>query len=150
LSLVVTAGSLTLVVGPNGAGKSTLLKTIFGFLHANRGEIWFRGQRIDALAPHVIKSLGIGYVPQELNIFPLLTVEENLRMGGWTLRRELARLTAALERVYETFPVLALRRREPAGALSGGQGRMLGLAREMMTAPALMLVDEPTAGLAPN
>src|SRR5262249_16685564 len=84
-----------------------------------------------------------------INVFPLLTVEENLRMGGWIFRRDRTRLNAALDRVLETFPVLAQRQREPAGALSGGQGRMLSLAREMMIAPELILVDEPTAGLAP-
>jgi len=150
LSLTVAPGSLTVVVGPNGAGKSTLLKTIFGFLHGHRGEIRFRGRRIEALRPPAIKALGIGYVPQEINVFPFLTVEENLLMGGWMLRRDRTRLAAAIEHAYETFPMLAQRRREPAGALSGGQGRMLGLAREMMSAPTLMLVDEPTAGLAPN
>ncbi len=150
ISLTVVPDSVTLVIGPNGAGKSTLLKTIFGFLGAHRGTIRFRGEDIAALAPYRVKALGIGYVPQEINIFPLLTVEENLRMGGWTIRRDEARLKAQLARIYEVFPVLAERRRAPAGDLSGGQGRMLSVAREMMTEPKLMLVDEPTAGLAPN
>jgi ABC-type branched-subunit amino acid transport system ATPase component len=150
LTLAVSAGSLTLVIGPNGAGKSTLLKTAFGFLKAHAGSIAFKGERIEALDPSRIKARGISYVPQEINTFPLLTVEENLRMGGWILRRDPARLKRQVERIYETFPVLAERRRAPAGHLSGGQGRMLSVAREMMTEPALMLVDEPTAGLAPN
>ena len=150
LSLTVAGGSLTLVIGPNGAGKSTLLKTVFGFLKAHAGTIAFQGERIDALDPSRIKGLGISYVPQEINTFPLLTVDENLRMGGWILRRDPGRLKRQMETIYDTFPVLAERRRAPAGNLSGGQGRMLSVAREMMTQPVLMLVDEPTAGLAPN
>jgi ABC-type branched-subunit amino acid transport system ATPase component len=150
VSLSVAAGSLTLVIGPNGAGKSTLLKTIFGFLKAHGGTIRLGEHRIERLEPHEVKTFGVGYVPQEINIFPVLTVEENLRMGGWTLRREPARLKAQLAKVYELFPVLANRRRSPAGDLSGGQGRMLSVAREMVAEPRLLLVDEPTAGLAPN
>ena len=149
VSLSAAAGSLTLVIGPNGAGKSTLLKTIFGFLKAQNGTIRLREHRIEKLEPHEVKALGIGYVPQEISIFPLLTVEENLRMGGWTLRREPARLKTQLAKIYEVFPVLADRRRSPAGDLSGGQGRMLSVAREMVAEPKLLLVDEPTAGLAP-
>jgi ABC-type branched-subunit amino acid transport system ATPase component len=150
LSLTVAPGSLTLVIGPNGAGKSTLLKAIFGFLKAQRGAIRFRGEDIAGLSPAQIKRRGIGYVPQEINIFPLLTVEENLRMGGWILRGDKALLDVRMAKVYDVFPVLAERRRHRAGALSGGQGRMLSVAREMMTEPPLLLVDEPTAGLAPN
>jgi ABC-type branched-subunit amino acid transport system ATPase component len=149
LSLSVAAHSLTLVIGPNGAGKSTLLKTIFGFLRPHRGAIRLAGQAIEGTAPHRVKSLGVSYVPQEINIFPLLTVEENLRMGGWTLRRDRARLRRQLARIYDIFPALAAKRRDAAGDLSGGQGRMLSVAREMITEPRLMLVDEPTAGLAP-
>ncbi len=150
LSLKARARSVTLVIGPNGAGKSTLLRTIFGFLKPHRGEIRFCGERIDGTEPYRAKSAGISYVPQEINTFPHLTVDENLRMGGWTLRRDKRRLSARLERIYETFPALAARRTSPAGDLSGGQGRMLSVAREMVTEPALMLVDEPTAGLAPS
>ena len=150
LSLEAAEGRLTLVIGPNGAGKSTLLKTVFGFLRPHAGRISFRGAPIAGLRPAAVKRLGVGYVPQEINTFPLLTVEENLRMGGWIFRRDKARLKRQAERIYDTFPALAERRRAPAGALSGGQARMLSVAREMMVEPALMLVDEPTAGLAPN
>jgi ABC-type branched-subunit amino acid transport system ATPase component len=150
VSLSAAARRLTLVIGPNGAGKSTLLKTIFGFLKAHNGTIRLREHRIEKLEPHEVKAFGIGYFPQEINIFPLLTVEENLRMGGWTLRREPARLRTQLAKIYEVFPVLADRRRSPAGDLSGGQGRMLSVAREMVAQPKLLLIDEPTAGLAPN
>jgi len=150
MSLTVSPGGFVLVIGPNGAGKSTLLKSVFGLLTVHRGGIALGGQSIAGLAPHEIKRLGVSYVPQELNTFPHLTVEENLHVGGWTLRRDKVRLKDRLARIYEIFPVLAGRRREKAGSLSGGQGRMLSVAREMITEPKLMLVDEPTVGLAPN
>ena len=150
LSLAVDRGSLTLVIGPNGAGKSTLLRASFGFLPPHRGAVDFRGERIEGIEPYAVKALGISYVPQEINTFPHLTVEENLRMGGWILRKEKLRLKEQIGKIYEIFPILAERRGNRAGDLSGGQGRMLSVAREMMTDPALMLVDEPTAGLAPN
>ena len=150
LSLAVMPESVTLVIGPNGAGKSTLLRTVFGFLTPQAGSIRFQGMPIHGLEPAEIKRRGISYVPQEINTFPHLTVEENLRMGGWVFRNDKARLKRQMERAYALFPALAERRRRPAGDLSGGQGRMLSVAREMMTEPALLLVDEPTAGLAPN
>ncbi|HEX3883362.1 MAG TPA: ABC transporter ATP-binding protein [Stellaceae bacterium] len=149
LSLRVAPAGLTLVIGPNGAGKSTLLKTAFGFLHPHQGRIRFAETEIAGAAPHAVKRLGISYVPQEINIFPLLTVEENLRMGGWVFRRDRTRLKARIEAIYGIFPALAEGRRQPAGNLSGGQGRMLSVARELMTEPKLLLVDEPTAGLSP-
>jgi ABC-type branched-subunit amino acid transport system ATPase component len=150
MSLAVPAGGFVLVIGPNGAGTSTLLKTVFGLLAPHRGTISFDGQAIAGLAPHEVKRLSLSYVPQELNTFPHLTVEENLRVGGWTIRNDAHRLKREIGRVYEIFPVLAERRRDKAGGLSGGQGRMLSVAREMITEPRLMLVDEPTVGLAPN
>ena len=149
VSLAAAARNLTLIIGPNGAGKSTLLKTVFGLLKAHAGTIRLGERHLEKLEPHEVKAFGIGYVPQEISIFPLLTVEENLRMGGWMLRREPARLKTQLAKIYEVFPVLADRRRSPAGDLSGGQGRMLSVAREMVAEPKLLLVDEPTAGLAP-
>ena len=150
LSLRVAPNSMSLVIGPNGAGKSTLLRVVFGILKPHAGSIRFRDEPISALDPFEVKARGIGYVPQEINTFTHLTVEENLRMGGWIFRRDKARLRRQMDRVYEIFPPLAERRRTRASSLSGGQGRMLSVAREMMTEPALMLVDEPTAGLAPN
>jgi ABC-type branched-subunit amino acid transport system ATPase component len=150
MSLTVPKGGFVLVIGPNGAGKSTLLKTVFGLLGAHRGGIALEGQAIANLAAHEIKRLGVSYVPQELNTFPHLTVEENLKVGGWTLRKQPALLKERIAKVHEIFPVLAERRRAKAGSLSGGQGRMLSVAREMITEPRLMLVDEPTVGLAPN
>ena len=149
LSLAARGGSLTLVIGPNGAGKSTLLRAIFGFLKPHAGAVRFMAESTMGLQPYEVKARGISYVPQEINTFPGLTVDENLRMGCWTFRRDRPRLAAQLDKIYGVFPVLAERRRTRAGDLSGGQGRMLSVAREMMSDPKLMLVDEPTAGLAP-
>jgi ABC-type branched-subunit amino acid transport system ATPase component len=150
LSLQAKANEITLVIGPNGAGKSTMLRTVFAFLSPNQGSIMFRDKPTAGLRPSDLKSAGISYVTQDINSFPGLTVEENLRMGAWVFRRDSERLRRQLERVYATFPALAGKRRARAGELSGGQGRMLSVAREMMTEPQLLLVDEPTAGLAPN
>ena len=150
LSLEAQANEITLVIGPNGAGKSTLLRTVFAFLAPSLGSITFRERKTAGLRPSDLKAAGISYVTQDINSFPGLTVEENLRMGAWVFRRDAARLQRQLERVYATFPALAEKRRARAGELSGGQGRMLSVAREMMTEPQLLLVDEPTAGLAPN
>jgi ABC-type branched-subunit amino acid transport system ATPase component len=142
-------GQVTAVVGPNGAGKSTLLKAVFGFLRPRAGEVVLDGRPIHLLQPHQVKGLGVAYVPQGLNLFPQLTVEENLRLGGWTLRRDRGRLRDQLERLYELFPALRDHRRRPAHELSGGQARMLAVAKEMISEPRLLLVDEPTAGLSP-
>ena len=150
VSIHVRANEITLVIGPNGAGKSTLLRTVFAFLAPNRGTITFDNRATTGLRPSDLKASGISYVTQEINSFPNLTVEENLRMGAWVFRRDIHRLRRQLEQVYAIFPALAEKRRTRAGELSGGQGRMLSVAREMMTEPQLLLVDEPTAGLAPN
>jgi ABC-type branched-subunit amino acid transport system ATPase component len=150
LSIEAKPNAITLVIGPNGAGKSTLLRTVFAFLAPNRGSISFGARATAGLRPSDLKSLGVSYVTQDINSFPALTVEDNLRMGAWVFRRDTARLRRQLERAYATFPALADKRHARAGELSGGQGRMLSVAREMMTEPQLLLVDEPTAGLAPN
>ena len=113
VELTVQAGSLTGIIGPNGAGKSTLLKTVFGFLHPRGGRIAFDGRDISADVPHVIKRLGIGYVPQGTNTFPQLTVHENLQLGAWVFRRDAARVTQMLERAYAAFPRLG-EKRSPA------------------------------------
>lgn len=149
IRLRVEPGSVTGIIGPNGAGKSTLLKTVFGFLHPWRGRITHSGRPIHALAPHAIKRLGISYVPQGVNIFPQLTVEENLLLGLWVLRRDRTRVAAMLEHAYAAFPRLREKRRLRATALSGGEAKMLSLAKELVTDPTLLLVDEPSAGLAP-
>jgi ABC-type branched-subunit amino acid transport system ATPase component len=150
IRLKVGTGSITGVIGPNGAGKSTLLKTVFGFLHPRRGWIAFDGREIQLVAPHTIKRLGVGYVPQGTNIFPQLTVHENLQLGAWVFRHDAARLAGMLERAYASFPRLAEKRRLRATALSGGEAKMLSIAKEMVTDPQLLLVDEPSAGLSPK
>lgn len=150
LSIEAQANAITLVIGPNGAGKSTLLRTVFAFLTPNQGIITFRDRPTGGLRPSDLKASGVSYVTQDINSFPGLTVEENLRMGAWVFRRDSNRLRRQLERIYATFPALAGKQRARAGELSGGQGRILSVAREMMTEPQLLLVDEPTAGLAPN
>src|SRR6266550_2833752 len=150
INLHVGRGAITGIIGPNGAGKSTLLRAIFGFLRPHRGRILLDGREIHAMAPHAIKRLGIGYVTQGANIFPQLTVEENLLLGAWVIRRERARVAERLERAYAAFPRLLERRRRRATALSGGEAKMLSLAKELVTDPALILVDEPSAGLSPK
>lgn len=150
IRLRVEPGTITGVIGPNGAGKSTLLKTIFGFLRPRRGRIAFAGREIQGLAPHDIKRLGISYAPQGTNIFPQLTVQENLLLGGWVFRREGSRVAGMLERAYAAYPRLREKRRMRATSLSGGEAKMLSLAKEQVTDPTLLLVDEPSAGLAPR
>jgi len=150
VTLRVERGTIAGVIGPNGAGKSTLLKTIFGFLHPHRGRILLRGHEIHALAAHAIKRAGISYVPQEASIFAQLTVEENLQLGAWLLRRDRRRVAAMLDRAYTLFPRLRDRRQRRATTLSGGEAKLLSLAKELMTEPAVVLVDEPSAGLAPR
>src|SRR6266496_2913892 len=142
ITLRVEPGSITGVIGPNGAGKSTLLRAIFGFLHPRRGRIALEGRDIHALAPYEIKRLGISYVPQGANIFPQLTVEENLQLGAWVIRQDRARVAGRLDSAYTAFPRLREKRRSRATTLSGGEAKMLSLAKE--------LVDEPSAGLAPR
>ena len=150
ISMRVEPGSVTGVIGPNGAGKSTLLRTIFGFLHPRRGSMTLDGRPIGGAPPHEVKRRGVSYVPQGANIFPQLTVEENLLLGAWTIRRERARVAERLERAYAAFPHLRDRRQRRATTLSGGESKMLSLAKELVTEPALLLVDEPSAGLAPR
>jgi ABC-type branched-subunit amino acid transport system ATPase component len=150
IDLRVGRGTITGIIGPNGAGKSTLLRTIFGFLRPHHGRILLDGEEIHGLAPHAIKRRGIGYVTQGANIFPQLTVDENLRLGAWVLKRDRRRVGHLLERAWAAFPHLAARRRMRATTLSGGEAKMLSLAKEAMTEPVLLLVDEPSAGLAPR
>jgi len=148
--LGVARGTVTGIIGPNGAGKSTLLKTVFGFLHPRQGRIVFDGREVGHLAPHALKRLGIGYVAQGANIFPQLTVQENLQIGTWVFRHDRRRVAAMLERAYVAFPRLRDKRRLRATVLSGGEAKMLSVAKELVTDPSLLLVDEPSAGLAPR
>jgi ABC-type branched-subunit amino acid transport system ATPase component len=150
LSLCAAENAVTLVIGPNGAGKSTLLRTIFGLLAPRAGRVSVAGMDMTGAGPSRLKAAGVSYITQDINSFPHLTVEENLLMGAWTFRRDRARIARQMAEVYALFPILKERRSQRAGALSGGQGRMLSVARELMTAPHLLLIDEPTVGLAPN
>ena len=148
VSLRVEAGQVVSIIGPNGAGKSTVFKTLFGLLPARQGRVRFAGEDITNQAPADLLRRGITYVPQGRNVFPLMTVDENLRLGAY-IRRRSADLDREVERVYETFPMLLAARRKRAAELSGGQQQMLEMGRALLLRPRLMLLDEPTLGLAP-
>jgi len=150
LSLKVRRGQVTGIIGPNGAGKSTALKTMYGFLTPSRGEVRLHGARVNGLPPSQMVSRGVSFVPQNRSLFNDLSVEDNLRLGCWHFRRDKARVARALERVYEMFPALRERPEVPAGTLSGGQQRFLELARSLVLEPEIILLDEPTAMIAPR
>jgi ABC-type branched-subunit amino acid transport system ATPase component len=145
VSLTVREGEIATVIGPNGAGKSTLIKTIFGLLHPRRGRITLHDEDLTGLEPHSITRRGMSYVPQLDNIFPSLTVEENLEMGSLDRSRTKERIGI----MYELFPRLGERRGQAAGTMSGGERQMLAMARALMPEPHVLLLDEPSAGLAP-
>ena len=147
-SVEVARGELVSLIGPNGAGKSTLLKAIAGLVIAESGRIRLDSRDITSLAPHGIVQAGVGYVPQTGNVFTTLTIHENLKVGGHLLSP--ASRAERLERAYALFPMLAAKRHNRARTLSGGQRQMLAMARALMTDPRLLMLDEPTAGLAPR
>ena len=148
VSLEVAPGRIACLLGPNGAGKTTLIRTILGIVTPVAGQIRFEGQRIDRLRTHQIVERGIGVVPEGRRVFPKMTVEENLRMGAfveWTP----ADLGERLDRVFALFPRLAERRKQRAATMSGGEQAMLAMGRALMSRPKLLLLDEPSLGLAP-
>jgi branched-chain amino acid transport system ATP-binding protein/neutral amino acid transport system ATP-binding protein len=144
--LVVEANEIVAVIGPNGAGKSTLLKTVAGLLHPAEGDIVLNGEPIHALPPREVSRRGIAFVPQEQNVFGTLTVRENLEMGGWL---DPAATRRRIDEVFARFPMLAERSGRAARVLSGGQRQVLAMAMALMVQPVLLLLDEPSAGLAP-
>jgi branched-chain amino acid transport system ATP-binding protein len=150
VSLRVGKGEVVGLLGRNGVGKSTTLKTIMGLVPASQGRVLLEGKSINGLPPHRLARLGIGYVPEDRRIFRLLTVMENLRTG--LDRRDVSesRKQALLQKVYDYFPVLAERRGQPGGTLSGGEQQMLAIARALMLEPKIILLDEPTEGLMPR
>ena len=147
VSLAVRAGEIVTIIGPNGAGKSTALKAVFGLLSLSRGQVRLDGADITNTAPDQVVRQGVCYVPQSENIFPTLTVQENLEMGAYVRRDD---FRPRLHEVYELLPELAERRRQRAGTLSGGQRQMVAIGKALMLEPKILLLDEPTAGLAPK
>lgn len=145
-NLLVYEGELITVIGSNGAGKSTLAKTIFGLVPVRSGEILFGDRALVGLQPEQIVRYGISYVPQIANVFPSLSISENLDMGAYTRERNIADVK---DKIYEIFPVLAKRRNQRAGTLSGGERQMLAMGRAMMLEPRLLILDEPSAALSP-
>ena len=150
VSLEVGTGEVVGLLGRNGVGKSTTLKTIMGLIHPTRGSVLFEGGPITQVPAHRVARLGIGYVPEDRRIFPLLTVLENLRTGLDRHGVSEARKKQLLEKVYDYFPVLAERRHQAGGTLSGGEQQVLAIARAMMLEPKIILLDEPTEGLMPR
>ncbi len=149
VSIYVERGETVALVGPNGSGKSTLLKTIYGIARVFSGNVVFEGRDVTRLPPEAKTRLGMGFVPQNDNVFPDLTVEENLEMGAF-LVNDPEKVREAMELVYTIFPQLRALRNVLAGALSGGQRKMLAVGRALMLRPRLLLLDEPTAGVAPK
>ncbi|MCH1464375.1 MAG: ABC transporter ATP-binding protein [Alphaproteobacteria bacterium] len=145
-SIGVEKGEIAVVVGPNGAGKSTAMKAVFGMLHLREGAVMLDGEDITSLMPQERVFKGMGFVPQTQNVFPGLSVLENLEMGAFIRDDD---ISGTLEQVFQLFPVLAEKAEQPAGELSGGQRQQVAVARALMTRPKVLMLDEPTAGVSP-
>jgi branched-chain amino acid transport system ATP-binding protein len=148
VNLAAQPARITAVLGANGVGKSTLLKAIYGFLKPNQGQVLLEGQDVTGVPTYKLIEMGLAYIPQHPGIFRWMTIEENLEIGAYTFKHDKTRIKRKMEEIYQRFPVLKERRKSLAGKLSGGQQRMIEVGRTLMTDPKVMLVDEPTAGLA--
>lgn len=146
IDLVIKKDEIISIIGPNGAGKSTLLKAIMGLIPVSGGRLYINGKEVINVKSHELVKMGIGYVPQVLNVFPTLTIEENLEIGLWTKSKNIKKNK---EEIFNLFPILFEKKRDKAGNLSGGQRQLLALGRALISKPDVLLLDEPSAGLSP-
>ena len=146
VDLIVNEKEIVSIIGPNGAGKSTLLKAIMGIINISGGRFFINGVEKTNTPTHQIVNEGVGYVPQVENVFPSLTIEENLEIGSWSIKDNIKQ---SISKIYDDFPMLKERHKDKAGNLSGGQRQILALARALVTSPSILLLDEPSAGLSP-